>query len=298
MQWRHITHIAIAFIPIATEICIRLESERAFHLLDDIDSYCTDEMAAHCFRLMLLIVVVAAAAFSHRVSFDISFCGLRYLNVQIWCFKVHNLSYEIYFVLSWNTLNANVYFRNKNWCIVVAIIICFIFAGFRLSNDSTEWEYLSTVLNVLWLGTQVFLICHPVEWNWFIFDMWRTTNDTQITLRVPVSIFHFFFFSCVFFYRDSNSVRNFLSRLMAAEREDICIKCLLFVHKLFIYYHLLHQDSCNITCTHFQTRCLRRLMKLLTYALFHGIYLRTFFITWCSLFLSLFLRDLTFMWQL
>lgn len=77
----------------------------------------------------------------------------------------------------------------------------------------------------------------------------------------------------------------------------------------------------QVTCTHFQMRCLRRLIKLLTYALFHechDIYLRTFLSMICasslpphlsrsaiplvvpiylSLTLPLFHRDLTFMRQ-
>lgn len=112
MQWRHKIHCC-RFYPNCTEkMCIRLESERAFSFVWWHRFACIDEMTAHCFHLMLPFAA-AVSAFSHRISLDITFCGLWYLNLKIWCYKVRNLSYEILFCSLENS-TRNMYSCNIN----------------------------------------------------------------------------------------------------------------------------------------------------------------------------------------
>lgn len=131
-----------------------------------------------------------------------------------------------------------------------------------------------------------------------------------------------FFFHLLFFVFLSHSL-SLPFRIISIETEEDVYVLSVFcscTNYLFIIICSI-KSFVQVTCTHFQMRCLRRLIKLLTYALFyecHDIYLRTFLCMICafsfslfpslfvfllvvpiylSLILSLFHRDLTFIRQ-
>lgn len=110
--------------------------------------------------------------------------------------------------------------------------------------------------------------------------MWRINNDTLLSLcvvlRAPVS-----YLAASFLFLVQFRVICIWSVCRLAMRTIYVLSVFFFcscTNYLFIIICSI-KKFVQVTCTHFQTECLRRLMKLLTYALFHechDIYLRTF----------------------